>query len=683
MIAKINKKIWIIFFVVTFSVAALYFYFFSLHEIKRFNLSTPLFWKNGLIKRISLGPYQFDFDSERKYFRIFHAGKPILSSGGGTFIFASTEKAVIKENHGSFSVTSVNGHNCSSQSIESIEKKSNAVEISGHLNCPVGEKHWRLIFTDNPKGDLDFSLVASNDLHRIMLRLASDEDESVYGAGEQYTHFNLKNSRIPILVREQGIGRGLQPLTAIMNTIADSGGDEFSTYYSAPVFLTSKYRALILKNKGFGFLDFTENGIGMDYFSSEIHGTLIDAGGPKELVTELTSYTGKMHPLPDWVLKGAVLGIQGGTEKVSKILADFIDGGAPIAALWLQDWVGQRKTAIGKQLWWSWSLDRGHYPGWEQFLKSLSRKGIRVLGYINPFLVNFPDQKNNRRNLWREAEEKKYFVLSKAGNPLNLKNTSFSANLIDLTNPQARGWLASVIRTEMIDIGFSGWMADFGEGLPFNASLFSGDPNEVHNTYPELWAAVNRKAVDGTAKPNDFVFFMRSGYTHSPAYNSLFWAGDQLVTWDSYDGMKSALNAMLSSGLIGASMNHSDIGGYTGFKLPFFSYLRSEELLDRWMELNVFSAVFRSHEGNQPENNLQIYSNERLRAQFTSMAKLFAELYPYRKKAMREAVDYGWPMIRPMWFEFPEEAAMKNNHSQFMFGDQILVAPVLDPGKRM
>lgn len=89
---------------------------------------------------------------------------------------------------------------------------------------------------------------------------------------------------------------------------------------------------------------------------------------------------------------------------------------------------------------------------------------------------------------------------------------------------------------------------------------------------------------------------MRAGFRDSPKWVSLFWEGDQMVSWQANDGIKSAVVGLLSSGLSGYAFNHSDIGGYCTVNLPLFKYYRSEELLLRWMELNAFTTVFRTHE---------------------------------------------------------------------------------------
>ena len=70
--------------------------------------------------------------------------------------------------------------------------------------------------------------------------------------------------------------------------------------------------------------------------------------------------------MPEWILSGAVVGLQGGTDKVLDAYDELEALGTPVAAVWLQDWVGQRETNFGIQLWWNWELDEDHYPGWDQ-----------------------------------------------------------------------------------------------------------------------------------------------------------------------------------------------------------------------------------------------------------------------------------------------------------------------------
>ncbi|MCC6905514.1 MAG: alpha-glucosidase, partial [Anaerolineae bacterium] len=171
-----------------------------------------------------------------------------------------------------------------------------------------------------------------------------------------------------------------------------------------------------------------------------------------------------------------------------------------------------------------------------------------------------------------------------------------------------------------------------------------------------------------------------SGYTTSPRYATLFWLGDQLVSWDAHDGIKTAVTGLLSSGFSGYAFNHSDIGGYTTITNPIRNYYRSEELLLRWMDLNAFTTVFRTHEGNQPENNAQFYSNETTFSHFARMAKVYAAWGFYRDDLIHEAAETGLPVVRHPFIEYPDDPNVLDiRYEEFMVGSELLVAPVLDP----
>jgi alpha-glucosidase len=119
-----------------------------------------------------------------------------------------------------------------------------------------------------------------------------------------------------------------------------------------------------------------------------------------------------------------------------------------------------------------------------------------------------------------------------------------------------------VLRTNMMGRCQSGWMADFSEYLPLDAVLHDGDAATVHNAFPALWAQVNRNATSPTDHAGDeTVYFMRASATKSPVSGSLFWLGDQLVTWDGFDGLRTVVNGLTTAGLSGLSLMHSDLGG--------------------------------------------------------------------------------------------------------------------------
>ncbi|MBK7975668.1 MAG: alpha-glucosidase [Deltaproteobacteria bacterium] len=400
---------------------------------------------------------------------------------------------------------------------------------------------------------------------------------------------------------------------------------------------------------------------------------------PKHAIERFTRHAGRMAPLPEWLGGGAVLGVQGGTDVVRAKLERVRAFDVPVAAFWLQDWEGQRQTIIGQQLWWNWVLDRERYPGWEELVADLAASDIRVMTYVNPFLVDVAERGDATRNLFREAVDAGYLVKRADGTPYLIPNTSFSAGLLDLTNPATRGWFADVLRDEVLGVGASGWMLDFGEALPFDAVLASGEsPATAHNRYPEDWAELARQAVADAGRADDVVFFTRSGFTRSPAKTRLLWLGDQLVSFDGSDGLASAVKGLLSGGISGFALNHGDVGGYTSVSI--LGVTRSKELLLRWMELGAFEPVFRTHEGNQPAANVQFDTDDETLAQLARCTKIFQALGFHRRALMDESATTGVPLLRHPWLEFPDDAATLALTDHVMLGADILVVPVTHAG---
>ena len=231
-------------------------------------------------------------------------------------------------------------------------------------------------------------------------------------------------------------------------------------------------------------------------------------------------------------------------------------------------------------------------------------------------------------------------------------------------------------------------MCDFGESLPLDATLKSGGDSQIfHSLYPSVWAQLNQDAIrkanlSGSCSADDVVFFMRSGNIHSPSVSRAFWLGDQMVTWDGFDGLATVVIGMLSEGLSGYSLTHSDIGGYTAIVQWPLNYVREKELYMRWSELASFSTMFRSHLGTLPDKNWQFDSDQETLKHFFKMAVLFKGLSDYRMMLMKETADYGWPVVRHMILNYPNNSKVYSEDltGQFMFGDQFLVAPVTKKG---
>lgn len=612
---------------------------------------------------------------------------------GKGFCGAAKGIETITEKAGSFSISDIKTNVTQSQSIESIVLSNNQLKIEGQF-LSAQNTNYTLIISPKSDNQLHFDLQTDNNLfNRLYLSYACDINEQIFGFGEQPSHFNHKGNRVPILVQEQGIGRGDNIsnnglVNALVNlTLGTSVGDDYTSYKAVPQYISSRFNAFYLENYEYSEFDFTKNNqIQIELYSGKLEGNLIYAENPYQAIEEYTAYCGRMKPLPAWISSGAVIGMQGGTNKLYDIWQILKNADVPIAAFWTQDWIGQRTTLVGKQLWWNWELDNDRYPNWNKLYDSLSQRNISLMGYINPFLVDVrADKPNYRRDLYKEATGNNFLVLNDAGQPYQVQNTSFTSGVLDLSDTGCVHWIKDIIKDEMLARGFKGWMADFAEALPFDVELHSGESTATfHNKYPEVWEKINKEAIQESNLKDTVVFFSRAGYTQSPKYATLFWQGDQLVGWNKNDGLKSAVTGLLSGGMSGFTLNHSDIGGYTSISIPFINYLvlgRSKELLWRWMEMAAFTPVYRTHEGLGPDKNYQIYQDATTAKHFARNAKIYRAWLFYRKQLMDEAALKGHPICRPLFLEYPNDINTYNLSYQFMVGSELLIAPVVDQNK--
>jgi len=560
----------------------------------------------------------------------------------------------------------------------------------GSPNKPLETWHSITVaFIPYSPTECSFQMAAdSQEVCGLRMSISSHPTERIFGTGTQFTHINLKKHRVPVISQEPGIGRGVQPLTFLLNLAYGAGGTSLNSNAPSGHFLSSAGYGWMTDNTEPVFLDFTgESAHMLEIESSEFSGSLFSGSSPKKLTEQFTRHCGRMRPLPSWVHEGAIIGLQGGSEVLTERVKQLQDADTAVAGYWLQDWVGQRTTSVGKQLWWNWELDEQHYPDWKERVDSAEHP--RLLTYTNPFLVDPSEKGAYQRNLYQEAKERGFLVTRKDGKPYPITNTSFDAALVDLGNPEARSWLREVLKRQISESGSSGWMADFGEALPFDAVLPSGQsPLKYHNQYPVDWAGLNREAIEELDKGKEAFFFTRGGHTKSPGQSTCFWLGDQLTSWKQEDGIWSALAGLLSSGFSGFSLNHSDVGGYTTTAvpgtpkwLPGLIFKRSRELLMRWAELNTFTALLRTHEGNRPEANHQIWDSPEALSHFAHCSRLFAALAPYRRQLEVEAQEKGYPLVRHPYLVFPKETITQDLHDQFFLGDDLLVAPILHEGK--
>ena len=513
---------------------------------------------------------------------------------------------------------------------------------------------------------------------RLILRYFQPSSAYIFGGGEQFSHLNLQGHRVPMIAEENGIGRGDPKITPFTRLVGVAG-DAFSTYCPIPFYMTTEGHGFLVSEGSPLYLDFSQRNRAEVYaLEGKLEMEIWQMKAPLDILESYSKINGRFPILPDWAW-GTWLGIQGGEERVNQRILQMQKAGCPIAAVWIQDWVGRRDTKFGQRLQWHWEADTVGYPHLKEWIAAQNAQNIRVLGYINPFLkVESP---------WLDSLIRlRLLVEDSDGKPIKLPVGGFGAYQFELHDPATRAWLAKLIRQNMIDIGFSGWMADFAEWYPAKASLHS-KPSLAqtawiaqHNDYPILWQEVNRMAIESAANSSDFVFFSRSGSIGAGKYTSAYWAGDQMTSWGKNDGLPSALTALISSGMSGMAINHSDIGGYTNVSNPLLTLTRDPELLQRWAEFAAFTPIFRSHEGLLPKSNNQPWGVDGTGHQgFIRMAKLHECLHDYLKAANTEAHENGWPMIRHLWLHYPCDPKVLDLKYEYLLGSDILVIPNISP----
>ncbi|WP_144938416.1 alpha-glucosidase [Paenibacillus sp. 32O-W] len=511
-------------------------------------------------------------------------------------------------------------------------------------------------------------------INRLWLRLAAEEQEHVYGCGEQFSHFDLRGRNFPLWTSEQGVGRNKDTYITFLADKEDrAGGDYYWTFFPQPTFISSRKYYCHVDDSAYMDFDFRHQSYHELQLWNIPEKLVLEAADTYvELLGKLTAYLGRQPELPDWVYDGVWIGVQGGTEVVLDKLNRALAMGLQVSGVWAQDWQGVRHTSFGKRLMWNWIWNRELYPGLDKEIEKLREKGIRFLGYINPYVAV-------EGHLFKEASAAGFLAKNDRGEDYLVDFGEFDAGIVDFTNPEACEWYKNVIKENMIRFGLSGWMADFGEYLPTDVVLHNGASAEwMHNAWPAMWARLNREAVEEEDKLDDVTFFMRAGYTGSQRYCTMMWAGDQNVDWSLDDGLASVIPAALSLAMSGFGLHHSDIGGYT----TLFGMNRTKELFMRWAEHSAFTPIMRTHEGNRPDDNWQFDSDDETLLHFARMSRVYTALKPYLKAAVKENADTGVPVMRPLFLHYERDERAYSIQYQYLLGRDLLAAPVIEEGQR-
>ncbi len=500
--------------------------------------------------------------------------------------------------------------------------------------------------------------------------LPAEKNEAVFGGGEQYRKVNLRGEKVVNFVSEH-----IKASTIIQKALLpralyrEKKHSEIGSYSPMPIFVTDRRRLIFFDTSADGCSDFSfPDCFRFQFDACPERMLLLRAAGYRGLAELLARHIPNRQYLPAWCREGMILGVQGGTETVLQKTFAMLNAGAKICGVWSQDWAGEKRTVMGKQVWWNWEVDEKLYPNLKDAIQRLNERGVRFLAYINPYLVR-------GGRLYELCRARGWLITRADGSVYHIKSTTFDAGMLDLTNPEAVRFIKqTLIGKNMLALGVSGWMADFGEYLPLDCVLHEGDPAVLHNEWPVIWARINREAIEEYGA-RDVMFFTRSGYLGIQSYAPILWNGDQHTDYSKDYGMPCVMPASFSLGFSGVTMVHCDIGGF----FSFGKMKRDDELFTRWMEMSAFSLLMRSHESIRPWANAQ-FDAQGVREHTVRLTKVHAALSPYLAHVMQEAAA-GVPALRPDFWTAEDFGGSRDPYAYFL-GDDLFVCPIVRSGAK-
>ncbi|MCL2083277.1 MAG: hypothetical protein FWH04_08615 [Oscillospiraceae bacterium] len=507
---------------------------------------------------------------------------------------------------------------------------------------------------------------ASTGLNRFRLRFSIIPGLAVYGGGAQFQRINLRGSKVPIWVEEQRVFRkSFRPPAMHMKGVAKN-----ISGCPLPVLLTENNGYYIFDCAGRMLFDLTHaKHFNVDFWELPGAITLGNSQSPLECVSKITKLTGRQPVLPQWVFDGACIEGVGGSRKLAESLEKALMSGAKISSVYIPDWTGGLETPGGRRPFFDWIWNADLYPKLDKLIQQLAQKGIRTIAYVNPHL-------SIEGRLFAEASAGGFLVQKPQGGNYISDMGGFMVGHLDLTNPEACAWYRGIIRRNILGIGFCGYYADRGEYLPPDAVVRSGENAvRLHNRWPGLWGELNRETIKEAGRTADAIFFTRFGSGGIGKQTMLLSTGEHHSAWNMKQGLPSALTAALSLSCSGMGLNVTDCGGSVSFWAG-----RSKELYLRWMEYAAFSPVLRLCDGDI--SGWRLHDDDETPAFFARMSKIHAALSGYIRECARENTFEGWPVMRPLFMNFPTEPLFSGVRDAYALGSELLVYPVLRKGQK-
>ncbi|MDM7830911.1 alpha-xylosidase [Cellulomonas edaphi] len=460
--------------------------------------------------------------------------------------------------------------------------------------------------------------------------------EHVYGLGERFGAF-VKN------------GQSVD----IWN--ADGGTSSEQAYKNVPFFLSDRGYGVFVDHPGHVSFEVGSEAVSRTQFSvpgESLQYYVIHGPTPKDVLRRYTALTGRPARVPAWSY-GLWLSTSFTTSYDEGTVTSFVDGMAerdlPLSVFHF-DCFWMRAFHWSDFRW-----DPATFPDPEGMLARLRAKGLKICVWINPYIAQ-------RSALFEEGRAGGFLVTRADGSVWQTDQWQAGMALVDFTNPSAVDWFNAHLR-RLLGQGVDAFKTDFGERIPTDVVWHDGsDPQRMHNYYTHLYNKAVFDLLVAERGEGEAVLFARSATAGGQQF-PVHWGGDCESTFVS---MAESLRGGLSLAASGFGYWSHDIGGFEGTPDP--------AVFKRWLAFGMLSSHSRLH-GSDSYRVPWAFDEEAV-AITRSFTELKLSLMPYLGRLGDDAHEQGVPVMRPMVLEFPDDPGAATVDTQYMLGENLLVAPV-------
>ncbi|TRY19623.1 glycoside hydrolase family 31 [Tessaracoccus rhinocerotis] len=521
---------------------------------------------------------------------------------------------------------------------------------------------------------------------RIRFALPLAPGEHVAGFGERFDALDHRGAHLDSVVFEQ----------------YKSQGAHRRTYLPMPF-------AHVVGGAGWGFHVRTSRRVWFDVGASDGTRLVVESelgdgqlelalypGTPTQVLDSFLAEVGRPKQMPDWVFRLWASGNEWNTQaEVERQMALHAEHDIPVGSVVIEAWSDESTFTAFRDATYDLRADggplrladfrfpaEGAWPDPKAMVDALHAAGTKVHLWQIPLLKMRPHPQGQAR-ADAEAAVREGVLIREQGpdgklRPYRNRGWWFPLALMpDLTDERAAEWWTDKRRYLVEDLGIDGFKTDGGEHA-WGADLRYLDGStgaESNNRLPVAYAAAYGKLLESAGKAP--VTFSRAGFTGSQAHGA-FWAGDENSTWEAF---RWSMLAGLSAAASGIVYWGWDVAGFSG-PVP------EPELYVRAMAASVFVPIMQYHSefnhhrrparDRTPWNVAELTGDDAVVGEVRELVHLRERLVPYLARQAAATVATSAPLMRPLWFEHPEDARVWE-HVQWLLGD-LLVAPVLEPG---